>query len=503
MAVVGVWSLEPIWDADFWWHLAGGRWMWEHREVLRADPFTSTVSGRAWLDHEWLFQLLLYASHRLADIRGVLLFKAALLAAAAFGFSKSLGRGVPAWLNAAIVLALGWCLGFRNMARAELISLCLFPFFVWGLFEFKGRRPWVWLLPVLTALWANAHPGFCHGLALIFIGALASVLRREGRGEVSAWLALGASCGLAALLNPYGLGLYATIFEWTGRLLEGAGSVLTELAPVPLDRYPFFWIGLALAWGACGLKSWKSRAIDYWSWGLLAYATWMGPRFVRNIPFALMIAAPVAVRCFDLQAPLKRAGRFLNPAAALLCAVLLAAGCRRARWGVDAAKFPAAAADFLLSARPEGRGYNDYNLGNYLTWAFYGSGLKVFLDGRLSVEGYYEVWREMIAARTPSPESLEAWKALVERWDVQWCLMEIPSYRIFYEGRPVSIFAYYFPSARWALVYRDAKTALYVRRGGGNEKLIARAELARVYPDIASNDPVRAPWAALWPKTAR
>ena len=499
-AVAGVWSIQGIWDADFWWHLASGRWMWEHRAVLRADPFTWTVAGHDWLDHEWLFQVFLYGAYKLGEIRGVLLLKAALLGIAALGVSRSLGRGLPAGLNAALVLSLCWCARFRDMARAELISLCLFPFFVWGVLEISEDGPpvrtrWFWLLPGLMAIWANSHPGFWHGFAVIFIAVLASLPKS---GRYRAFLALGLACALAALINPYGVGIYGMTLKWTRTMLSGVAPNISEFASVPLDRYFPFWACLLGAWGACAWKSWRAKTIDLLAWGLLLYATWAGQRFVRNIPFALMILAPVAARSMGKNNFTKSAGRWLQPAACLLCAALLILGCRRARWEVDRSKYPVGAADFILNARPLGPGYNDFNLGSYLTWAFYGKDLRIFLDGRLNVEGYYGVWEEAQRARTVSPESLGAWKALMGRWSVEWCLMEIPSYRLFYEGRPVSVFAYYFPAAQWALVYHDFRTALYVRRGAANQGLISRYERARTYPDIASGEPARAEWKNLF-----
>src|ERR1700747_1017343 len=83
MGLVFVFSLRNLFDADVWWHLASGRWMWEHRAILRADPFSFTVFGHPWVNQEWLFEIVLYGIYQVANIPGVLIFKGLLLALSA------------------------------------------------------------------------------------------------------------------------------------------------------------------------------------------------------------------------------------------------------------------------------------------------------------------------------------------------------------------------------------------------------------------------------------
>src|SRR5205814_9090924 len=45
---------RPGGDPDTYWHLASGKWMVEHGQLLRADVFSSTVSGAPYSVGEWL-----------------------------------------------------------------------------------------------------------------------------------------------------------------------------------------------------------------------------------------------------------------------------------------------------------------------------------------------------------------------------------------------------------------------------------------------------------------
>src|SRR2546423_14215366 len=47
----------PTGDPDTYWHLASGQWMLDHHEILRADIFSSTVSGQPYSVGQWLGEI--------------------------------------------------------------------------------------------------------------------------------------------------------------------------------------------------------------------------------------------------------------------------------------------------------------------------------------------------------------------------------------------------------------------------------------------------------------
>ncbi|MEK6620451.1 MAG: hypothetical protein AABZ26_05695, partial [Chloroflexota bacterium] len=53
----------PSSDPDMWWHLASGRWMFEHGELLRVEIFSSTAPGTPYVVGEWLGQIVLYGAY--------------------------------------------------------------------------------------------------------------------------------------------------------------------------------------------------------------------------------------------------------------------------------------------------------------------------------------------------------------------------------------------------------------------------------------------------------
>src|SRR5690242_4148440 len=59
LLVSAVSQLE-IKDLELWLHLASGKFILEHKYVPSIDVFSATVAGHPWINHEWLFQVLIY-----------------------------------------------------------------------------------------------------------------------------------------------------------------------------------------------------------------------------------------------------------------------------------------------------------------------------------------------------------------------------------------------------------------------------------------------------------
>src|SRR3954453_13261459 len=76
-------ALGPIADGDIYWHLAAGKEILRRGALLRADPFTVSAAGRAWVDVHWLFQLAVALIHSAFGFGGLAVAKAVVVAAGA------------------------------------------------------------------------------------------------------------------------------------------------------------------------------------------------------------------------------------------------------------------------------------------------------------------------------------------------------------------------------------------------------------------------------------
>src|SRR5205814_6266809 len=71
--------LDPISDADIWWHLRTGEWVLDHRTVPATDPFSSYGLGKPWVAYSWLFGVSVYTLYSWLGLAGIILCRTILL----------------------------------------------------------------------------------------------------------------------------------------------------------------------------------------------------------------------------------------------------------------------------------------------------------------------------------------------------------------------------------------------------------------------------------------
>lgn len=125
-------------------------------------------------------------------------------------------------------------------------------------------------------------------------------------------------------------------------------------------------------------------------------------------------------------------------------------------------RFPIRAAAFMKAQGLPGHLYNDLGNGGYLSWAEPIPG-GVYIDGRLEVYDADFFGEYMNTLSNPS-----AWQAEMDRQGIQTVL------QFHWWGNSRNLIQYLITDSRWALVYYDETSVLFVRREG-NEAIISRS----------------------------
>jgi hypothetical protein len=107
--------------------------------------------------------------------------------------------------------------------------------------------------------------------------------------------------------------------------------------------------------------------------------------------------------------------------------------------------FPNKAVQWIMSYRPDGRIFNSYNWGGYLTWDL--SEYPVYIDGRADIYGEEIIteWHQVVKAEDNAMEILDS-------WGINLILIE-PGWPINKELQ----------RSGWQIVYQDKISRLYVR----------------------------------------
>jgi hypothetical protein len=448
LGAIGLSALQAIDDLDFWWLLAGGRYIVETGRFPTVDPFSATAHGAPWLNHAWGFELILYGVYRAAGMAGIVLLQG-LAAAAAFAVlyallrREGLGRGWAAGLVGLGALATH---GFWT-PRPQLATYLLLAVFCWVLAEHQaGRGGRLWSLPVLTALWANLHGGFLAGPGLVALASVGEGIgwafgdgpgRTGGLARARRLAGWSVACLAAAVVNPFHYRALLFPLEVMGDRL--AQAWISEWRPLPFGHPQVLVLELLLLVALLSVLV-TPRPVPWRDLVVLLPMVHLGLQSVRNTPLLVIVATPIIGRALAAAAAahwgglpaLARRGVALGAAALVLSACSLVAGSRnpvrvwavlRPTFGV-APSLPADAVAFLREQGRRGTVLNEYDWGGYLIWHLYPE-FRVTIDGRVAVYGSRRFrehlavtelapgWREVLGEMAPDTALLKTGSRLV------------------------------------------------------------------------------------------
>lgn len=479
-------SLAPVSDVDFFWHLAVGRHIAQTGALPGKNLWSFTAPDHPFAATAWLFDWCAWQLQAAFGIAGVQV-AAALVIAAAFTFvyrtARALGAG-PGWALA-LTLAAEAASQTRFTQRPHIMTWLFLAALGW-LAASRGQRRWpLAVMPLVVALWSNFHAGAVFGAGLVGLLAIHAWLERLRRrpADVWGWSLCAAACVVALVANPSGLDevTYA-LFH-----LRSVKSVvdLSEFGSPTLEHHGAFWILLvtgAIALVARGRSADLGQVLAFVAFGVLAVrAMYVAPMFTLvTAPFtAANLAALFAGRA---TAPFRTALALLGPGLALLAGLSLAPEplahfAARVSLGVDPFLVPAPAARWVKANGINGRCFSSWDVSGYVEWELPDS--PVYADPRLLAYP-----PEVFTALAAADESQAAFDALMDEHRVEWAFRTHRVLRMSGIGR--------FPPDRWALVYWDESSLIFLRRGLPKfQALIAQHEVKYFLPALSPFDSFR------------
>lgn len=434
-------------DPGLGWHLRNIDAMIAQGGWLTTDPFSGPRGGQPWWTNQWLGELPLWLGEKWAGLEGIAAVATLILAITFRTLYRMLERDGLPW-PAAVLWTVAAAMGTSCswVARPNLFTL-FFTLLTARACEsyHAGRRSgksMLWLLP-LFAIWANTHGGFVAGLVLVaascavewglWLIAPEAADKAAARRRSLVFGAVFAGGFFATLVNPYGLTLYAHVFqllgnpyfmnlhaEWKSPQFHGAGAFQFEglmlLFPLLLAvtrRRPNA-VELALALLLFHFALTGLRYLPLW----VLVVTPLLARSAAQIPALTTVLDRLkkSSQGGSLFAAHSGSASWLWSVAAALTLVL---GSRLAEGKVARLLpeiIPTAALDRLLALHaetPEAVVFHSYNWGGYLTWHGWqpgGHGFQNWIDDRNEVQGQGHV-EEYFAILNAEP----GWQAKLDR----------------------------------------------------------------------------------------
>jgi hypothetical protein len=447
-------------DPDMWWHLKTGQIIWTTHTIPKVDLFSYTTHHHAWIPHEWLSQLTIYAAYFAGGYSGLMawlcIFSAVLLIAGYLLCSIYSGNSKVAFLGA-LAIWLFATIGFA--VRPQMIGYVLLIVEILLLQLGRTRSPrWFWALPPLFALWVNCHASFIVGMviavvtcALSFVGlragSLISIKWDPGRSRYLAW---SLAFSVAALFfNP--IGARQILYPIDTMLHQPIGlSQVQEWQPLQVTD-PRAVLLLLLLLCIFLLVLVRRSELELQELVFLVLGTWLALSHRRMLFVFGILAAPVLSRMLsDLwEGYDAEHDRPLLNAAFIVCSLLVAVWAFPGQHALAAQveqTSPVKAVAFLKTHRISGRMLNDYVYGGYLIWE--APEYPVFVDGRADV---FE-WTGVLAdyGRWATLESDP--HGLLDKYKIDFCLIS--------RNAPM---ARVLPLMGWNLIYSDNLSVIFSR----------------------------------------
>lgn len=302
LAVCLTWSGFDVLQADSYRLLYAGRYIAQHG-LPHGYVFTSAGAGRAYVDQQWLAELISYETWKVAGYGGL-----AVLCAGVFGsgyallvglISRRRGSSVPLSIACATIAVFGaLSLAF---VRAQVFVVPLFVALLWVClqdFEADRLRPRVVVVVGVLVLWANLHGSILVGAAmagLYFLARTIVMLRRHRPRTAGVYAILAAICVLTPFATPFGGQTIAYYHSMIGNGAVKLADIEWDAPAFPALSFFQFALPLLLALTAVILGVVRHR----WpQWPLVgpvvicAIAAWFGMR--NNIWLGIATAILVA-----------------------------------------------------------------------------------------------------------------------------------------------------------------------------------------------------------------
>lgn len=425
-ALLGYTAMLPIYNPDFGWHVALGRYMVENRTVPATEPFTHTAEGAPMVAHEWLSQVIYYLVTEAGGILTLRWLHAGLAVAILIILFLVLRR---AGISPALAL-LGTFLYMviaqgRFHVRPHMFDL-LFLVLMYGyVFVIKPALHWRQLLAifVVTVLWVNMHSGVVLFAALVVLYVAVEAIQQKigwrrpqpddlGGGDLLRLGILVMVVLVALVLTPNHVRLFPYVLESKAinANLSREWLSIAKYSPNDSIMKPFsvetFWI-MAVATAGMALLTIRRQSLSLLAVVLfLGYLPLSGQRFVavyfapiifvlgefsrwagtkfgdivprgRTVAHQLAAVLAIAVVCAVTHPALNEKNN-PNQKKGLLYRYT---GRLTPEWNFKPAVFPIGAVSFLEEVHLEGRLFNSSSWGGYILLNTYDQ-YPIFIDGR-------------------------------------------------------------------------------------------------------------------------
>ncbi|MFN8635842.1 MAG: hypothetical protein U0893_18490 [Chloroflexota bacterium] len=411
-------AVDPLDPIDYWWSVRLGSLIRQLGAIPTDDSLVYTVVRGPIVDGQWLARVVISALHDLGGVDLTLALRTVIAVTAALLLARMCRTAGAGARVSAVMAGLSVILFVPGLAvRPQLMAVLPFLLVMRAALDPPRSVLGVTAMAAVVVFWANAHGSFILIYPLLGVGMLEALVERLQTGSnerLKRALILSAVCGLAPLVNPYGIGLASYVGD--AILFNGGGTSIgvlgSEWTPPELkSAYGGLFYGsvvLAVVLLGAGTRPRLGEGLLLLAFGLLAVSS------TRHILWWSLVAVPFIARGFAelfASGPFRRVPQpgplpVGSPSMNRLC--LLAFGMMAVvalPWWRERLPLPpdrtvkldvttpVAVGEYLATHPKDGRLFNDTDWSAYLTWRL--PDTQVFVDNRFELHPS-QVWEEYL-----------------------------------------------------------------------------------------------------------
>jgi len=500
--------LNALWDYDFWWHIATGRYIVTGGHLPTIDPFsyTSTMEVNKnifperemfFLTQYWLAQVIFYFIFNTFGAGGMVVTRSLLLLLIGLiACWRMLRDGVEPYI-AFILSFLFFMVSLGAIGeRPVLFSMLFTSVVIFLLDEFRQTKNKVLLLliPVML-IWANMHGAYVLGVIIISAYMLAEAvnagLRKSDleKNRRTFFFAITTLAILVTYLNPNGWAAFPMSlhpkYEIFQKGIQEYESVFS-LYRNKIRSLNFAFLSLAALFPIILVL--RNRKFNLAHFIVLSGFLFMSLKAVRfNTFYAITAVMMLGSECNVLINSLlekrisaeksNRLKKVLVVVMVISSLFFLARGIRFGKPSFDVARrstVPVRAVDFIEKNKLSGNMFNDYGYGGYISWRLYPQ--KNFIDSRtlnitvMNEYGWVIEAVEKVEGIKTSNEQTKLWEAILRHYRINYVFMPL-----------VDVYGMVFPVVlelaerkEWVPVYLDKVNIIFIKDSPENLDIIAK-----------------------------
>lgn len=278
-------------DPDYLWHYKAGEYMMQHG-LLKRDVFSWFMSGKYWMSHEWLFEIVIYGLKVLFGNYHVIVYCfitiSLLLFILLFTNKRNYLKNIPftlVWYLLFFVLMIVYVQARPHMISFSLLAITIYV--LYDLYKNEDSKK-IYFLPLVTIIWANVHGGssnlpylFC---LLFIVGGLFSFkkkkieAKRMSKKQILKYFLVMLICMGAVCINLHGFKMFT--YPYLNMLDSTMISNISEWRSTSLNElYHYIYFGILIIIIMTMLFS--EEKIEFMDFLLLGVVSYLGLKSIR------------------------------------------------------------------------------------------------------------------------------------------------------------------------------------------------------------------------------